>query len=137
MNRILFSLSFLLLLTLNACSQNKRKPAAAGQHPTYEVLAPEEFQNRMKAEPGILIDVRTPQETSKGMIPGARALNLFDDNFDAELNKLDKSKTYYVYCGVGGRSSEASEIMQKKGFKHVVDLEGGIRRWSSQGLPVK
>ncbi|MFN4082245.1 MAG: rhodanese-like domain-containing protein [Bacteroidia bacterium] len=127
-----------LLMNLNACSQNNNKQNKSVQTSVTgisELLSPADFAAKMKENPGILIDVRTPQETKKGVIPNARLLNMFDDNFENEINKLDKSQTYYVYCASGGRSSETAEMMIKKGFKHVVDLEGGYTRWVKESLP--
>ena len=62
-------------------------------------------------------------------------LDIFNDNFEAELQKLDKTKTYYVYCATGGRSSEACETMIRLGFKHVYNMQGGFKAWTKAGLP--
>lgn len=139
MKQFFFSLIVLalMLITTQACSQkntnnaDEKKPAAQ----LSELLAPAEFLKKLKSDGGILIDVRTPQETNKGIIEGATLLNLFDDNFELEINKLDKEKTYFVYCGSGGRSAETAELMLKKGFKHVIDLDGGYMRWKKENMP--
>jgi len=34
-----------------------------------------------------------------------------------------------VYCRSGKRSKQAMDLMQKQGFKKVVDLDGGIQAW--------
>lgn len=88
-----------------------------------------EFSRLIKSNPGQLIDVRTPAEVSKGAIEGSTNMNLFDDNFEAQIDKLDKTKPVYVYCASGGRSGEAMEMMHKKGFKEVYNLEGGYNAW--------
>jgi rhodanese-related sulfurtransferase len=143
-NKNLVILMFALLFNASmACSQQSNKKPESRQtnaeqvKPISELLSPAAFAKRMKEKPGLLIDVRTPQETAKGIIEGAKLLNLFDDNFENEIDKLDRNTTYYVYCASGGRSSEAAELMIKKGFKHVVDLEGGYMRWTKEGMPVK
>lgn len=133
-------LTLLLCLSLfvfNACSQNNNKTAAPAQTASTELLGPKEFDAAMKNNPGVLIDVRTASEQSKGMINGAIAMDIFADDFEARIDQLDKNKTYYVYCAAGGRSGEATEMMHKKGFKHVVDLDGGIKAWQQAGLPTK
>ena len=107
-----------------------------GQAVKIETVSPKVFQEKMKQTSGILIDVRTPGEYKKGHLSNARLLNIFDDNFELELDKLDKKKVYYIYCASGGRSSETLELMQKKGFKQVMELDGGITRWQREGLPV-
>ncbi len=88
-----------------------------------------EFDQLMASKPGTLLDVRTKGEVAKGSIPGSVHIDLFDDNFEGKVEKLDKSKPVYVYCATGGRSSEAMELMNKKGFKEIYNLEGGFSSW--------
>lgn len=109
---------------------------AFAQQGKSELLDARTFAQRLKTQPGILIDVRTPNEFKKGYIQGARLINIFDDAFETQINALDKSKTIYVYCAAGGRSAEAAEMLIKKGFKHVIDLDGGIGSWKRSALPV-
>lgn len=53
------------------------------------------------------------------------------------MAKLDKSKTYYIYCQSGGRSSDAADYMEKQGFKKVVTLEKGFLDWKSKGYDIE
>ena len=39
--------------------------------------------------------------------------------------QVDKDKTIYVYCKMGGRSAKAQEKLTALGFQHVINLEGG------------
>ena len=138
MNSKLVVILAFCFLSLSACSQKPAKSAnEAKAQNKYELLKPEEFNKRLNAEPGIILDVRTPNELKKGMLKNAVSLDIFRDDFEAQVDKLDKSKTYYVYCAAGGRSSEAVEMMQKKGFAKVIDLDGGISKWINSGLPVE
>ena len=88
------------------------------------------IKNEKKA---IVIDVRTPAEWQQGVIEGA---DIFIDynggNFEQQLAKLDKSKTYVVYCRSGGRSAGASKVMVDKGFKNVINMQGGISSWGGK-----
>lgn len=131
---------FFLILTLStfhiSYAQQGQKKKIQETSPVFEIKGPLEFNQLMKKKPGVLIDVRTTSEQKKGIIEGARMLDIFSDNFELELDKLDRNKTYYVYCAAGGRSAEACEIMKRKGFMHVVDLEGGFTRWKSENLPI-
>src|SRR5688572_26624592 len=76
-----------------------------------------EFNRLVKEHPGLILDVRTQNEVAKGAIPKSMHLDIFSDNFETEIDKLDKTKPVYVYCASGGRSGEAMEMMHKKGFK--------------------
>jgi rhodanese-related sulfurtransferase len=81
----------------------------------------------------VVIDVRTPAEWQEGVIDGA---TLFIDfkgaNFEQQIAKLDKSKTYIVYCRSGGRSAGASQVMVDNGFKNVINMQGGIMSWGGK-----
>jgi len=79
-----------------------------------------------------IIDVRTPKEIADGKIPNAIEINYEADDFEEKLEGLDKNVTYIVYCEAGGRSSNAAELMAKKGFKNVYNLEGGYKAWVEQ-----
>jgi len=80
----------------------------------------------------ILIDVRTPAEFAAGHLNGALNLNLNAPDFADRLNELDKTKIYLVYCIGGVRSARAMQIMQKKGFRQVYNLSGGLSKWQAE-----
>lgn len=131
-------LTAIIFTFLTACSQNpktKQAETSASATPQVVLLSPADFQQKLQADKGVILDVRTPQEYKKGHLKDARLLNIFDDNFEADINKLDKNIPYYVYCQSGGRSAEAAELMNKKGFKLVYDMDGGFGKWRSANLP--
>ena len=51
-------------------------------------------------------------------------------NFVSELEKLDKTLSYYVYCRSGNRSGQACSVMQKMGFESTFNLVGGFLEWT-------
>lgn len=101
-----------------------------------KVLTAEEFATAVKADKkAVVLDVRRPDEFAAGHIEGAVLLNFLDTvAFNAGVEKLDKSKTYYIYCRSGRRSNNAAVILQKKGFT-VFDLGGGFLSWQRYNLP--
>jgi len=138
MKKIIFTLHIIIVFTFISCGQSS-KPAisnTATPQQNIQLLSPAAFQEAMNKQNGVLIDVRTPGEYNKGHLKGARLLNIFDDNFEAEINKLDKNAIYYVYCASGGRSDECVQMMKIKGFMNVYDLDGGFSSWQKEGLPV-
>lgn len=79
----------------------------------------------------VLLDVRTPGEWYEGIQEGAACINVLDTtSFLTEIEKLDKSKNYYVYCRSGGRSSQACVIMDSRGFNKTYNLMGGMSMWT-------
>jgi phage shock protein E len=69
--------------------------------------------------------VRTEAEFEAEHIPNSINLNVMDTSFRDKITALDKSKTYFVYCHSGGRSSLACSIMASQGYV-VYNLAGGI-----------
>lgn len=102
------------------------RAAAPGQ----ERLSPKEFRKKLAASPdALLLDVRTPQEISKGYLKGAVFMDFYDATFRQQVENLDKKKPVFVYCAIGGRSWDAAKIMYEMGFENVYDLKGGIIVW--------
>jgi rhodanese-related sulfurtransferase len=83
----------------------------------------------------VLLDVRTPEEYATEHIAGSVLLDFYSDDFEDELDKLDKSKMYLVYCRSGNRSSQSMPIMEDLGFIKVYDMGGGINQWKAEGYP--
>ena len=117
-----------ITMALFACKKEQKKGI--------EQIQPVPFEKEITADAGQLIDVRTPKEYKEGHIEGAKNLHIYDQDFLTRLDSLDKSETVYVYCKAGGRSAEAVETLKGKGFKHIVELEGGMDAWNAAGKPV-
>src|SRR5258707_9668264 len=94
-----------------------------------QILSAQEFKTKLNDKSAVLIDVRSTNEFSEGHIDKAVNKNVFDKDFDAYSTKLDKSKTYLVYCLSGKRSHTAAETMRKKGLT-VFELKDGIEGWN-------
>lgn len=91
------------------------------------LLNSSDFMSRYESTPdAVLVDVRTPAEFDAGHISGAINVDYENTNFKSEVQKLDTSKTYFIYCRSGNRSSKSLVIMQNSGIKNVYDLQGGI-----------
>jgi rhodanese-related sulfurtransferase len=85
----------------------------------------------------VILDVRTPREFADGHIEGAVNLNYNAPTFKDDLNGLDKTKMYLVYCRTGRRSKGAFDMMKALEFQEVYHMLGGIVGWTSEGLPTK
>jgi len=85
----------------------------------------------------VIIDVRTPEEFASGYI-WRYTLNIdFNSpNFREDIAKLDKNKTYIIYCQSGIRSAAARDVFEKLGFQGAINVIGGMNAWLAAGLPV-
>lgn len=77
----------------------------------------------------VLLDVRTAEEFEKGHILDAINLDYNSPEFELEIDKLDKNKTYYIYCKSGVRSAKACDVLREKGFEKIVNLKDGYKNY--------
>lgn len=92
--------------------------------------------NENKTNPDfVVLDVRTPGEYVQGHLKQSKLMNFRGENFEEELSKLDKSKTYLIYCRSGGRSGMALKLMEKLEFESVYNMGGGFNDWSRAEFP--
>jgi rhodanese-related sulfurtransferase len=110
------------LLIFSSCSNTSSENFKTIDFSEFEELLDENKENK----DFVIIDIRTKREILVGKIENALEIDFYLSNFRAELNKLDKNKTYLIYCRSGNRSGQALKIMKELGFKIVYNLEGGI-----------
>lgn len=78
----------------------------------------------------VVLDVRTPNEISKGKIENALEIDFKGKNFKEKVSELDKSKIYLVHCKSGGRSSKAIDIMRSVGITQCYNVEEGYETFN-------
>lgn len=82
----------------------------------------------------VIIDVRTDAEYQDGHVQNSVNIDILNPDFKNKIEKLDKNKTYKVYCRSGNRSSQAEKMMKSLGFKDVENigsLNQAIKKLSS------
>jgi rhodanese-related sulfurtransferase len=103
----------------------------------FQDLDPADLQNFL-SENGAdvaLVDVRTPAEVARGVIPGAQSIPLHV--LPLKAAELDKARPVVFYCQSGGRSSQACAYLKQQGHERLYNLRGGIVAWVRQGLPIE
>lgn len=73
------------------------------------------------------IDVRTPGEFKAKNIKDFKNIPLHQ--LADKADQLSKEKEVIIICQSGMRSSKASKLLKKKGFKHVTNVKGGMNVW--------
>jgi len=84
-----------------------------------------------------VLDVREPEEFTGplGHIKDAVLIPLGD--LAERAGELSKDRPVVAVCRAGGRSAQATVILQQAGFKDVANLTGGMLRWRAEGHPVE
>ncbi len=100
-----------------------------------EISAPDLFRLIQTNDHFELVDIRTPAEISRGVLPDARTLPMH--LIPLNLNYFSISPNQIVvYCRTGSRSAQVCRFLNQQGINNVISLRGGIIKWSNGGLPI-
>lgn len=94
------------------------------------VIDAQEFKKEISNKKVQLIDVRSAAEFAQSSIPNAINIDVSNNDFKQKIKTLNPSKPVYVYCTKGYRSNKAAQILEKAGFKQIIDLKGGFENWN-------
>ena len=88
------------------------------------------------APPPTIIDVREPDETAAGTIPGALAIprGLLEQRIEGAAP--DRARPLVLVCASGNRSVLAARTLGELGYRDVASLAGGMTAWTQGGHPV-
>jgi rhodanese-related sulfurtransferase len=113
-----------------------RAEGATGGYPN---LSPAETRDMIAKRSGdpdfVLLDVRTREEFDAERIAGAVIVDYRSPSFREQVAKLDRGKSYVVYCRTGHRTSGAVKVMRELGIPNVYVFSGGITKWKEAGFP--
>lgn len=107
-----------------------------------ENLSPSEVAAELESDEVVLVDVREPNETAAGVIPGAllapRGMLEFhaDPSTKYHIPALQPRKRIILYCAAGSRSALGAKALQDLGYDNVAHLDGGIAAWQQEGRPL-
>jgi rhodanese-related sulfurtransferase len=130
-------LGLAFVYTQDCVGQQSSKSKESSVVKTLEPKLAFEFIKKNKRNAGfVVLDIRTPQEFQDGHIEGAVNIDYYSPTFVVDLDKLNKTKTYFVYCRTGRRSADAIRVMTQKGFKTIYKTTGDVVAWRAAGLPL-
>jgi rhodanese-related sulfurtransferase len=131
--KTLLSSLIAIIATGSLLAQN---PAAAGT--VIKNVSPDEAEKALKEQKNVVVlDVRTPEEFKAGHIAGAKNIDFQAPDFAKQIGGLDKSKTYLVHCGGGGRSTRSLDVFKEQKFSSILHLDKGFKAWETAGKPVE
>lgn len=82
-----------------------------------------------------VIDVRQPGEYVAGHVPSA--VNAPLARVGETAGEFDPSRRTAVICAGGFRSSAAASVLERLGFKNLLNVLGGTGAWVKAGYPVE
>lgn len=90
-------------------------------------ISTQDLKNELNDKNKQFVDVRTPGEFKARNIWGFKNIPL--QQLAQKSSQLSKDQEVVVICQSGIRSSQASRILKKQGFKHVTNVKGGMSAW--------
>ena len=82
----------------------------------------------------VLLDTRSIEAFQGGHIPQARHAPLAD--IEKKAASLAKDTPLILVCEMGRSTIDAASRLRAQGFTAVSVLDGGIKAWSTAGLPL-
>jgi hydroxyacylglutathione hydrolase len=101
---------------------------------TLRQISVQELQQQLSGNGMQVLDVRREAEWMAGHVDGAAWWPL--DRFRVSPPEVDLSVPLAVHCQSGYRSVIACSLLQRAGFKNVVNVSGGFGAWQQARLPV-
>ncbi len=126
-----------------------------------KTITPAEAATLLKNDPSVaFVDVRSRAEYRAGHPQGAANIPIMEPDASGRMAPNphfvevfrafapQKEQPVLVSCQVGGRSARACEVLEREGYRHVYNMDGGFggRRdalgqvvlpgWEATGLPV-
>ncbi len=89
---------------------------------------------RERLDEVMLIDVRQRSEWDAGHIPGA---SHFEGGRVAwEELPFPHNRPLAIQCSSGNRSMSVSSVLRRRGYRDVIQVEGGIQQWEKNGFEI-
>ena len=101
---------------------------------TIRSITPGEFEEIVEKESPKVLDARKPTEYLAHHIIGATNFPL--DYINSNMDRLDKSHTYFVHCAGGYRSMIMASILEARGYTNIVDVQKGFSGIKETNIPL-
>ncbi len=99
-----------------------------------------QLKDRMDHDQIDVVDVLPTDSYKESHIPGAMNVPI-DEQFDQHIQRVvpDKEHDVIVYCMSTqcDASTRAAERMERLGYRHVFEYEGGKKDWEQAGMPLE
>ena len=82
-----------------------------------------------------IVDIRTQAEIERGVIPNSKTLPMHLVPLHLQFF-AHSDRQVVIYCRTGSRSAQVCRFLNKQGIHNVINLRGGVVKWTSSGLPL-
>lgn len=83
-----------------------------------------------------LVDVRESNDTATSVDIG-HLLRVPFSELGHRLSEIPNNRTVVLVSNVGIKSKEAARFLLSQGYEDVATVDGGLRAWEEEGLPIR
>lgn len=103
---------------------------------SYQTITATKLTEKLSRDEVTLVDVREPHEwIEDGYIENAKLIPFAD--IPQNTDKIPKEKPIAATCTVGNRTSIALSLLERAGYKQLINVLGGMDAWTGQKYPVR
>lgn len=95
------------------------------------------FNDQMKKFPGFSIVVMWPLNNPDKLAPTLLFYNLLENNFEEQINKINKRRTLNFYCANTIQNKNAFDKLLKCNFTQCANKDSTFVNWERKGIPDK
>ena len=134
MNEINWKLSYIRIISTQQYSNRSRSSYSMSR--IKEISVSDLHRMLRKEDHFELLDIRTPAEIERGVLPNARTLAMH--LIPLKLNYFSESpRQIVIYCRTGSRSAQVCRFLNQQGINNVISLRGGVVKWAAGGHALK
>ncbi len=122
------SISSLVLIILSVAIITYSVVTYFTQRKIVKTLTEEEFRSTYRKAQ--IIDIREDKDFKAGHILGARNIPL--SQLQTRYKEIRPDQAVYLYCQNGLRSGRAGQMLKRKGYNQLFQLQGGFKSWTGK-----
>lgn len=109
--------------------------AWAREFPVETVQSMDARELRERLDEVVLVDVRMKSEWNAGHVP--TAIHFEGGRIAWDELPFPHDKPLAIQCASGSRSMAAISVLKKRGYKNLIQAEGGINKWKMWGFEIE
>jgi rhodanese-related sulfurtransferase len=95
-----------------------------------ETITPQQLKTRLDQNEAVnVIDVREPDETAQGTIPGAILIPM--SQITERLSEIPHDQETILVCRSSSRSGRVYDYLSAQGYGNIKNMSGGMLEWDT------
>ncbi|TNF66334.1 MAG: rhodanese-like domain-containing protein [Gammaproteobacteria bacterium] len=99
-------------------------------------ISPQQAVYMLNRQKAIFLDIRDGKKYQAGHIVDAISTTVTNLKESTKFLQKYKTRPIIVYCDHGNTAKQAIVILKSAGFEKVYNLQGGLKAWKDEKLPI-